>query len=186
MHTFGTLGVAIRSKEGLRQKWRHNQRIGFQKQRPRSGVVGATGHAMKVGRVIARPFVGNAQSGFVRTPNRRDFAILPPAPVLTNWVQEAGGVVHAIGKIGDIFSMQGVDDLRKGDDSQLMVHLSDLVDEAVDHSLTFANFVEFDSRFGHRRDIAGYAAALEGFDAALGPILGRLRKGDIMVFGSTR
>ncbi|SFU08891.1 phosphopentomutase [Sedimentitalea nanhaiensis] len=138
-------------------------------------------HAMKVGRVIARPFVGNAQSGFVRTPNRRDFAILPPAPVLTNWVQEAGGVVHAIGKIGDIFSMQGVDDLRKGDDSQLMVHLSDLVDEAVDHSLTFANFVEFDSRFGHRRDIAGYAAALEGFDAALGPILGRLRKGDIMI-----
>ncbi len=138
-------------------------------------------HGMKVGRVIARPFAGDAEAGFIRTPNRRDFAIPPPAPVLTNWVQDAGGDVHAIGKIGDIFSMQGMDDLRKGDDAQLMDHLSDLVDTAADNSLTFANFVEFDSRFGHRRDIAGYAAALEWFDARLGPILGRLRRGDIML-----
>lgn len=138
-------------------------------------------HAMKVGRVIARPFTGQADTGFIRTSNRRDFAISPPAPVLTNWVQDAGQTVYAVGKIGDIFSMQGIDDLRKGDDSELMGHLSDLVEDAEDGSLTFANFVEFDSRFGHRRDISGYAAALEWFDAELGWILPRLRADDVMI-----
>ncbi len=138
-------------------------------------------HAMKVGRVIARPFIGRAETGFIRTANRRDFAIAPPAPVLTNWLQDAGRRVYAIGKIGDIFSMQGIDDLRKGSDEQLMGHLSDLVDEAEDGSLTFANFVEFDSRFGHRRDISGYAAALEWFDQSIGPILNRLRTDDLMI-----
>ena len=139
-------------------------------------------HAMKVGRVIARPFIGDAVSGFTRTGNRRDYAIAPPAPVLTNWVQDVGRRVYAIGKIGDIFSMQGIDEVRKGDDAALMRHLSDLVDSATDGSLTFANFVEFDSLYGHRRDISGYARALEWFDAAIGPVMARLRPGDIMVF----
>lgn len=138
-------------------------------------------HAMRVGRVIARPFRGDAQTGFTRSTNRRDYAITPPAPVLSNWVQDAGRRVYGIGKIGDIFSMQGFDEMRKGDDAALMGHLSDLVDTAEDGSLTFANFVEFDSLYGHRRDISGYAMALEWFDAALRPILARLRDGDIMV-----
>lgn len=138
-------------------------------------------HAMKVGRVIARPFVGSPESGFTRTKNRRDYAIMPPAPVLTNWVQDAGRCVYAIGKIGDIFSMQGIDEVRKGTDAELMTHLSDLVDTAADGSLTFANFVEFDSLYGHRRDIAGYARALEWFDATLGAILSRLRSDDCLV-----
>jgi phosphopentomutase len=138
-------------------------------------------HAMKVGRVIARPFVGDRGSGYTRTGNRRDYAITPPAPVLTNWVQDAGGRVHAIGKIGDIFSMQGIDTVRKGDDAALMGHLAELVQEAEDGSLTFANFVEFDSLYGHRRDVAGYARALEWFDRAIGPVIAALRPGDIMV-----
>lgn len=139
-------------------------------------------HDMKVGRVIARPFVGDSETGFERTTNRRDFAILPPAPVLTNWVQNAGRMVHAVGKIGDIFSMQGIDTVVKGSDADLMGHLADLVETAEDGSLTFANFVEFDSLYGHRRDISGYARALEWFDAEIGRILPRLRDGDIMVF----
>ncbi len=139
-------------------------------------------HAMKVGRVIARPFTGDETSGFTRTVNRRDYAITPPAPVLTNWVQDGGRRVYGIGKIGDIFSMQGIDEVRKGSDRALMGHLSDLVDTAQDGSLTFANFVEFDSLYGHRRDISGYARALEWFDAAIGPVLARLRADDIMVF----
>ncbi len=138
-------------------------------------------HEMKVGRVIARPFVGSPEEGFTRTTNRKDFAILPPAPVLTNWVQDAGRRVHAVGKIGDIFSMQGIDTLRKGSDAELMVHLSDLVDEAEDGSLSFANFVEFDSLYGHRRDISGYARALEWFDREIGAILPKLRPDDMLV-----
>ncbi|QUJ75479.1 phosphopentomutase [Sulfitobacter albidus] len=138
-------------------------------------------HRMRVGRVIARPFVGDAQSGFTRTPRRRDFALMPPRPVLSNWVQDAGRATFAVGKIGDIFSMQGFDEVRNGTDAELMSHLGDLVDSAPDGSLTFANFVEFDSLYGHRRDVAGYGAALEWFDAALAPILARLRDGDVMI-----
>jgi phosphopentomutase len=101
--------------------------------------------------------------------------------VLTNWVQDAGGRVHAVGKIGDIFSMSGIDELRKGDDAELMAHMGDLVDEAEDGSLTFANFVEFDSLYGHRRDPAGYATHLEWFDDGIRALLPRLRAGDLMV-----
>jgi len=137
---------------------------------------------MKVGRAIARPFVG-APGSFRRTGNRRDFAIAPPAPTLLDWVQGAGRVTHAVGKIGDIFSHQGIDQLHKGkDDAALFDHLDRLGAEAEEGSLTFANFVEFDSNFGHRRDVAGYARQLEWFDARVGPFLARLRPGDLAVF----
>lgn len=137
-------------------------------------------HAMKVGRVIARPFIGEP-GDFRRTKNRRDFAIRPPAPVLNDWVQAAGGEVRAIGKIGDIFSMQGIDRVVKGTDAELMDHLSAHVNGAPDGSLTFANFVEFDSMYGHRRDVSGYARALEWFDDAIGRVIDRLREGDLMI-----
>lgn len=138
-------------------------------------------HKMRVGRVIARPFTGDAKTGFTRTGNRRDFAIMPPGPVLSNWVQDAGRATFAVGKIGDIFTMQGFDEVRKGADAVLMGLLDDLVQDAPDGSLTFANFVEFDSLYGHRRDVSGYARALEWFDAEIGKIIARMRSGDIMV-----
>ena len=138
-------------------------------------------HQMKVGRVIARPFVGTEQTGFTRTSNRKDFAIAPPEPVLTNWVQEAGHRVIAVGKIGDIFSMQGIDEVLKGDDATLMGHLAAQVETAPDGALVFANFVEFDSLYGHRRDVAGYARALEWFDYEIGQILAQMRDGDILI-----
>ncbi|SHH59433.1 phosphopentomutase [Cognatishimia maritima] len=138
-------------------------------------------HARKIGRVIARPFVGDEASGFQRTGNRKDFAISPPAQVLTNWVQDAGRRVYAVGKIGDIFSMQGIDEVRKGADDVLMTHLNDLVDSADEGSLTFANFVEFDSLYGHRRDVSGYARALEWFDAEIGTLIPKLRADDLLL-----
>ena len=137
-------------------------------------------HEMRVGRVIARPFIGSTGT-FQRTANRHDYAIMPPAPVLSNWVQDAGHRVYGLGKVGDIFSMQGFDEVHRGTDTELMTHLADLIGTAVDGSLTFANFVEFDSLYGHRRDVAGYARHLEWFDAALGQILPRLRKGDMLM-----
>lgn len=139
-------------------------------------------HKRRVGRVIARPFIGNEVDGFTRTPHRRDYAIMPPRPVLSNWAQDAGRATFAVGKIGDIFSMQGFDAVRKGTDAQLMGHLGDLVRDAPEGSFTFANFVEFDSLYGHRRDVSGYARALEWFDAAIAPLVANLRQGDIMVF----
>jgi len=140
-------------------------------------------HAMKLGRVIARPFIGSAEAGFTRTGNRRDYAIAPPAPTLCDRAQAAGHTVHAIGKIGDIFSHRGIDQLHKGpDDAALFEHLFRLSDEAEPGSLTFANFVEFDSLYGHPRDVAGYARALEWFDARAGAFLARLRPGDLAIF----
>ncbi|MBM7067370.1 phosphopentomutase [Actibacterium sp. 188UL27-1] len=138
-------------------------------------------HAMKVGRVIARPFIGTVGDGFTRTANRRDYAIAPPSPTLCDWVQAAGRTVHAVGKIGDIFSGRGIDTVVKGDDLTLMEHLSDLIHSADEGSLTFANFVEFDSLYGHRRDVAGYARALEWFDRAIAPLIARLRHDDLMI-----
>jgi phosphopentomutase len=139
-------------------------------------------HARKVGRVIARPFNGTPGQ-FQRTANRRDFAIAPPAPTLLDWVQNAGRPTHAVGKIGDIFSMQGIGTLHKGaSDLALFEHLLTLSNTAEDSSLTFANFVEFDSLYGHRRDVAGYARALETFDQWAGTFLARMRPGDIAIF----
>ncbi|CUH54160.1 phosphopentomutase [Shimia marina] len=138
-------------------------------------------HAMKIGRVIARPFVGDAETGFERTTNRRDFAIAPPEPVLTNWVQDAGGAVLGVGKIGDIFTMAGIDSCTKGSDAKLMQDLHGLAETAPDGSLTFANFVEFDSLYGHRRDIAGYARALEWFDREIGAFMQKMTPGDLLI-----
>lgn len=139
-------------------------------------------HARKVGRVIARPFTGDC-GNFKRTPNRKDFAIAPPAPTLLDWASAAGRETFAIGKIGDIFSMRGIGTLRKGkSDLDLFEHLIALGRDAPAGSLTFANFVEFDTLYGHPRDVAGYARALEWFDARVPAFLACLRPGDLAIF----
>ncbi|WP_170338119.1 phosphopentomutase [Ruegeria arenilitoris] len=194
-HASGTTIIAELGAEHMRTGWpicytsadsvfqiaAHEETFGLERLYQMCRTLAPMLHEMKVGRVIARPFVGSPEQGFVRTTNRKDFAITPPAPVLTNWAQDAGRKVHGVGKIGDIFSMQGIDTLDKGSDADLMGHLSRLVDSAEDGSLTFANFVEFDSQYGHRRDISGYARALEWFDAQIGRILPRLRPGDLFL-----
>ncbi|MFV0492052.1 MAG: phosphopentomutase [Pseudorhodobacter sp.] len=139
-------------------------------------------HERMVGRVIARPFIGSP-GALSRTANRRDFAIAPPAPTLLDWVRDAGRETHAIGKIGDIFSMRGVGRLHKGkSDADLFDRLEDQARHAAEGALTFANFVEFDSNFGHRRDVSGYARALEWFDRRVGRFLAMLGPGDLAIF----
>ncbi|MGB7244442.1 MAG: phosphopentomutase [Sulfitobacter sp.] len=173
--------ICYTSADSVFQIAAHEETFGLQRLLDLCAAIAPKLHEKKVGRVIARPFVGDEARGFKRTPNRRDFAINPPAPVLTNWLQDAGRRVYAIGKIGDIFSMQGIDELRKGPDDVLMQHLHDLVETAQEGSFTFANFVEFDSLYGHRRDVSGYARALEWFDVEIGKVLGKLRNGDILI-----
>ncbi|WP_281708170.1 MULTISPECIES: phosphopentomutase [Roseobacteraceae] len=194
-HASGTQIIATHGAEHLRTGWpilytsadsvlqiaAHEQHFGLERLLNLCKQLAPMVHERKVGRVIARPFVGSEAEGFTRTTNRKDFAIAPPSPTLCDWVQSAGRPVYAVGKIGDIFSMQGIDEVRKGTDAQLMMHLSDLVDEAADGSLTFANFVEFDSLYGHRRDVSGYARALEWFDTEVGKILPGLRPGDLLL-----
>ncbi len=174
--------ICYTSADSVFQIAAHEESFGLQRLLDLCEALAPTLHALKVGRVIARPFVG-APGRFTRTANRRDYAIAPPAPTLLDWVQDAGHMTHAVGKIGDIFSMQGIGRLHKGpSDVALFRHLMALVEAAEAGSLTFANFVEFDSLYGHRRDVSGYARALEWFDTQVGQFLSQLRPGDIALF----
>ncbi|OUD09063.1 phosphopentomutase [Marivivens niveibacter] len=172
--------ICYTSVDSVLQIAAHEEHFGLDRLLDLCRAVAPMLHDMRVGRVIARPFVGESGQ-YSRTSNRKDFAIAPPADTLCDVAAAAGRPVHAIGKIGDIFSMRGITDVRKGRDIALMQHLSDWVEDAEDGSLTFANFVEFDSEYGHRRDVAGYAAHLEWFDAEIGNILPRLGEGDLLV-----
>lgn len=174
--------ICYTSADSVFQIAAHEETFGLERLYKLCEELAPTLHKMNVGRVIARPFIGTEQDGFIRTTNRHDYAMAPPAPTLCDWVQGAGRHVYAIGKIGDIFSRHGVDEVRTGADKDLMGHLLDLTDEAVDGSLTFANFVEFDSLYGHRRDVSGYANALEWFDSCLPELFGKMRDGDLILF----
>jgi phosphopentomutase len=133
-----------------------------------------------VGRVIARPFVGEAPH-FTRTANRHDYAMPPIADTLLDRLTAAGVPVIAIGKISDLFAGRGIT-RRHPTKSDAMG--MDLVDAAVDgeeRGLIFANLVDFDTQYGHRNDPAGYAVNLERFDARLRALLPRLRADDMLV-----
>jgi phosphopentomutase len=138
-----------------------------------------------IGRVIARPFVGSAEAGFTRTGNRHDYALPPPAPTLLDAVLAAGGEVIAIGKIADIFAHRGISRSvpAHGHDALFDATLAAMA-QAGSGSLVATNFVDFDSVYGHRRDLFGYAAALEAFDARLPELLGALREGDLLVLSA--
>jgi phosphopentomutase len=172
--------ICYTSADSVLQIAAHEDHFGLDRLYQLCADLAPTLHAMKVGRVIARPFIGEV-GAFTRTANRKDYAIPLPGPSICDDVQAAGGKVHAVGKIGDIFSMQGIDTLYKGKDAVLMDHISDLLDTADDGDFIFANLVEFDSDYGHRRDVAGYAAHLAWFDAALGALLPRLAKDDLLI-----
>ncbi len=137
---------------------------------------------LNIGRVIARPFVGSAETGFERTANRRDYAVPPPADTLLDRLTAAGRRVIGVGKIGDIFAHRGVGEVRKGANNMALFDQTlRALDDAADGDLVFVNFVDFDQVFGHRRDVSGYAAALEAFDRRLPEIEARLRPGDLAV-----
>jgi phosphopentomutase len=124
----------------------------------------------QVGRVIARPFIGTPRA-FTRTANRRDYTTPPHAPTLLDIMKAKGHEVIAIGKIADIFAHKGITKTIHGENnSDLFNKTIDAMSNAPDGSLVFTNFVDFDSKYGHRRDVLGYAKALEDFDAKL-PLL---------------
>ena len=137
---------------------------------------------LNIARVIARPFVGDAHAGFTRTANRKDFAVAPPPGNLLERAAEAGRAVISIGKIGDIFAHENTGEEMKGASNAAHVSMTlAALDRLRDGGLIFANFVDFDTDFGHRRDVPGYAACLEAFDARLPEIIARLRPGDLAV-----
>ena len=139
---------------------------------------------LKIGRVIARPFMGQAPD-FKRTGNRRDYAMPPPEPTLLDKLCDAGREVIGIGKISDIFAHQGVSQSIKADGNVALFEASiKAMQEAPSGSLVFTNFVDFDSVYGHRRDTTGYAHALEVFDTLLPKIEAVCQPNDILIIAA--
>ncbi len=137
---------------------------------------------LRIGRVIARPFIGASATGFQRTANRRDLAVPPPSPTLLDRATAAGRDVVSVGKIADIFAHSGTGRVLKGAGTEALLDGTlEGLSSLADGGLLLANFVEFDSEYGHRRDVAGYAAALEAFDARLPDVLARLGPGDLLI-----
>ena len=138
------------------------------------------GVGMGVGRVIARPFIG-APGAFRRTSNRRDFALTPFAPTLLDRLEGRGLPVVAVGKVEDLFAGRGITKAihTANDDEGVDEVMAAMA--STDEGLIFANLVEFDTQFGHRNDVAGYAANLERFDRRLAAFLPRLAPGDLLI-----
>ncbi len=135
-----------------------------------------------IGRVIARPFIGTDSSNYERTGNRHDYSVVPPAPTLLDRMKESGGQVVSVGKISDIFAAQGITKATRatGLDALFDATLEE-VKQAGEQTIIFTNFVNFDADFGHRRNVSGYAAALEYFDQRLPEMLDLMQAGDLLV-----
>jgi phosphopentomutase len=137
----------------------------------------------RIGRVIARPFIGERRGEFRRTGARRDYATPPHGATLLDRANRAGRAVIGIGKIGDIFAQQGLTQSVKAEGNLAIFDaMLSQMRAAPDGSIIFANFVDFDTLYGHRRDVAGYAAALEAFDRRIPELRAALRPDDIVIF----
>lgn len=135
-----------------------------------------------IGRVIARPFVGTKNDDFVRTGNRRDLTTPPPSPTLLDKLVESGGEVISVGKIADIYAHKGVTKKIKATGNAALFDATlDALRSAPDRSIVFTNFVDFDMLYGHRRDAAGYADALEYFDNRLPDLLDIIDDNDLII-----
>jgi phosphopentomutase len=136
----------------------------------------------QVGRVIARPFEGEPGS-FVRSPERRDFAVPPPGPTVLDRLQERGVPVYGVGKIRDIFSGQGITEGRYSDTNDHGIDLTIEYARRPGPNLVFSNLVDFDSKYGHRNDPQGYAACVERLDRRLPELVDALDGGILILTG---
>lgn len=136
---------------------------------------------LAVGRVIARPFVGEKKGGFTRTPRRHDYSLAPPAPTMLNYLQDAGLDTLCVGKINDIFAGDGVSETVRTVNNQDGMEQTLRLAKRDFHGLAFVNLVDFDMLYGHRNDVAGYAAAATAFDRQLGQLLPLLAPQDLLI-----
>lgn len=174
--------ICYTSSDSVFQIAAHETHFGLERLIALCQVVRGLLDPFNIGRVIARPFTGETAETFERTGNRRDFSVLPPEPTLLDRLVEAGRSVHAVGKVGDIFAHQGVSRVIKANGNAALTSATlAAMDEAADGDLVFTNFVDFDMIYGHRRDVPGYAAALEAFDLSLPDFHRRLKPGDLVV-----
>jgi phosphopentomutase len=173
--------IIYTSGDSVLQIAAHEEAFGLERLYDVCGIAREIADPYRIGRVIARPFVG-ARGTFRRTANRHDYAIPPHRPTLLDRLAERGRAVIGIGKIHDIFAGNGVTEaVKAGDNEATFAATLAAARRAADGALVFANFNDFDTLYGHRRDVDGYAAALEAFDGRLAEIEAALRPGDLAI-----
>ncbi len=173
--------VVYTSADSVFQIAAHEQTFGLQRLYDLCEIARRLVDPYRIARVIGRPFTGKP-GHFARTGNRRDYSIPPPAPTLLDKLVAANGSVIAIGKTADIFAHRGITETIKATGLNALFTASlAALKQASDRSLIFTNFVDFDSSYGHRRDVPGYAAALEAFDKRLPELEQALRPDDIAI-----
>ena len=136
----------------------------------------------KVGRVIARPYVGEKKGEFKRTSNRHDLALKPPIKTVLNYLKEAGLSVISIGKINDIFVGEGITKaIHSTSSMEGMNQCIEVVQNEAFEGLCFVNLVDFDALYGHRRDPIGYGEEIQRFDEKLGTLLSLMKDDDLLM-----
>jgi phosphopentomutase len=160
----------------------HEHHFGLQKLYDVCKVARELTYDIKVGRVIARPFLGETSTTFERTGNRKDYAITPPVPTLLKVLSDAGREVISVGKIGDIYAHVGTgEEIKVSGNTAMMAKVIETMLRLKDGGFLMTNFVDFDTLYGHRRDPIGYGKLLEEFDAMLPQVFAQLKEGDRLI-----
>lgn len=177
--------IVYTSADSVFQIAAHEAHFGLERLYEISHIARELVDAYNVGRVIARPFVGENRATFKRTYNRHDYAMPPRAATLLDIAKDHGRAVIGIGKISDIFAGSGItQSIKTEGNDDTFDRMLECAGSAPEGSITFANFMDFDQSFGHRRDIPGYAKALEDFDTRIPSLRAALKPGDLVVFSA--
>src|SRR4051794_35924226 len=181
-HVHSGKPICYTSADSVFQIAAHEQTFGLDRLYEVCAVARRLVDPLRIGRVIARPFVGSPAEGFERTANRRDYSVPPPSATVLDLASQAGRDVLTVGKIGDIFAHSGTGRVLKANgNAALFERTLEGMNMLSDGGLLFANFIDFDTIYGHRRDTAGYAAALEEFDTRVPALRRKMRPDDLVV-----
>ncbi len=174
--------ICYTSQDSVFQICAHEEHFGLERLYEVCGTARKLCDPLKIGRVIARPFVGEKPGAFHRTGHRKDFAVPPPGETLLDLCVSMKRDVFGVGKISDIFTGRGVTKILKAPENESQFNRTlEAISEAKDGDLVFTNFIDFDQIYGHRRDVAGYAGCLEAFDRRLPELLAVLKPGDLVI-----
>ena len=174
--------IVYTSADSVFQIAAHEQGFGLDRLYETCKIAATIFNDLRVQRIIARPFLGENKGEFFRTKNRKDFILPPPIDTLCDKVVKSGKKCYGVGKISDIFGHRGISESVSGmSDDKLFDEMLDIIVKANAGDLIFANFVEFDTLYGHRRDVSGYARALENFDKKLPKLFSILNRDDFLV-----
>ena len=177
--------IVYTSADSVFQVAAHEESFGLQRLYDLCDIARELVDDYNIGRVIARPFIGDSPENYARTGNRRDLTTPPHSPTVLDKLVASGGDVISIGKIADIYAHKGVTRKVKATGNAALFDATlEALADAPDRTIVFTNFVDFDMLYGHRRDVSGYAAALEYFDARLPELIDAMRDDDVMVIAA--